>query len=261
MCFNIVSDSKLIMEAEMNSAEKNRVAIKENRKRIFSIDAEVMTNKALIYSSRSIIEENRSMILSNYAAAFMGNRQLANNNTDEIFKNRHAILDNINTQNDTESNFVNAQKNKASLDFLEHRSKLNTEVLEISNDISEINSKLIEINEKIMASNKRIVDFNSEQIGVNSELLNDSLHPENATPDTNAELIKQNRDKMADLEARVSSNREKMEELVSKSEKNSKSLIENKKKIHERRVTIMKNRENLLKNRSKIMIKSNIRTS
>ena len=101
----------------MNTVEKNRIAINENRKRVFAIDAEVMTNKALIYSSRSIIEENRSMILSNYAAAFMGNRQLANNNTDEIFKNRHAILDNINTQSDTESNFVNTQKNKASLDF------------------------------------------------------------------------------------------------------------------------------------------------
>ena len=245
----------------MTSVEKNRIAINENRKRVFAIDAEVMTNKALIYSSRSIIEENRSMILSNYVAAFMGNRQLANNNTDEIFKNRQAILDNINTQSDTESNFVNAQKNKASLDFLDHRSKLNSEVLEISNDIAEINSKLIEINERIMAANKKIVDFNSEQIEVNSELLNDNLHPENATPDSNAELIKQNRDKMTNLETRVSSNRERMEKLISKSENNSKSLIENKEKIHERRAAIMKNRETIMKNRAKIMIKSNIRTS
>ena len=249
------------MEFQMSNIEKNRIAINENRKRVFAIDAEVMTNKALIYSSRSIIEENRSMILSNYAAAFMGNRQLANNNTDEIFKNRHAILDNINTQNDTESNFINAQKNRASLDFLEHRSKLNSEVLEISKDIAEINSKLIEINERIMASNKRIVDFNSEQIERNTDLLSDGLHEENATPEKNAELINQNRNKMTDLEIRVSENREKMEELVNKSEHNSKSLIANKEKIHDRRAAIMKNRDKLLKNRSKIMIKSNIRTS
>ena len=38
------------------------------------------------------------MILSNYSAAFMGNRQIANSNTDEIFENRHAILDNVDTQ-------------------------------------------------------------------------------------------------------------------------------------------------------------------
>ena len=110
-----------------------------------------------------------------------------------------------------------------------------------------------------MASNKRIVNFNSEQIDVNAELLEDSLHPENATPSTNAELIKQNREKMADLEIRATKNREEMEDLVSKSERNSKSLIENKEKIHQRRTTIMTNREKILKNRSKIMIKSNIR--
>ena len=116
----------------MGNSEQNRKAISENRKRIFSLDAEVMTNKTLIYASRSMIEENRLMILSNYSAAFMGNRQIANNNTDEIFENRHAILDNVDTQNDVEENFVNSQKNKASLDFLQHRSQLNSAVLEIS---------------------------------------------------------------------------------------------------------------------------------
>ena len=64
----------------------NAKAIKANRKRIFKIDAEVMTNKANAYISRSMIEENRLMILSNYSAAFLGNRQLANSNTDEIFE-------------------------------------------------------------------------------------------------------------------------------------------------------------------------------
>ena len=59
----------------MNEVSQNKKSITENRKRIFSIDAEVMTNKALIYASRSMIEENRLMILSNYAAAFMGNDQ------------------------------------------------------------------------------------------------------------------------------------------------------------------------------------------
>ena len=52
-------------------------AIKKNKKRIFEIDSKVMTNKTMIYASRSMIEENRLMILSNYAAAFMGNRQIA----------------------------------------------------------------------------------------------------------------------------------------------------------------------------------------
>ena len=34
----------------------------------FQLAAEVMTNKTMIYTSRSMIEENRLMILSNYSA-------------------------------------------------------------------------------------------------------------------------------------------------------------------------------------------------
>ena len=61
----------------MSDVSANREAIKKNKKRIFEIDSKVMTNKTMIYASRSMIEENRLMILSNYAAAFMGNRQIA----------------------------------------------------------------------------------------------------------------------------------------------------------------------------------------
>jgi len=69
----------------MSKSEENKAAIAKNCKMIFEIEAQVMTNKALVYQSRSMIEENRLMIMSNYSAAFMGNRQLANANTDEIF--------------------------------------------------------------------------------------------------------------------------------------------------------------------------------
>ena len=125
----------------MSDAETNRKAINENRKRIFSIDAEVMTNKALIYSSRAIIEENRSMILSNYSAAFMGNRQLANHNTDEIFKNRQAILDNVNVRTITESNFINAiTEYNITLEELERLSLLKKKDL--------CNSKIVKENPK-----------------------------------------------------------------------------------------------------------------
>ena len=102
----------------MSKTKINASAIKANKRRIFKIDAEVMTNKANAYISRSMIEENRLMILSNYSAAFMGNRQLANSNTEEIFENRKTILDNYKSKNDVEENFINAQKNKASSKYL-----------------------------------------------------------------------------------------------------------------------------------------------
>ncbi len=87
-------------QTEVNKADLNKDQITLNK-----IDSEVMTNKALVYTSRAMIEENRLMILSNYAASFMGNRQLANQNTDDIFKNRELILNGHVCQNDVEKKF------------------------------------------------------------------------------------------------------------------------------------------------------------
>jgi hypothetical protein len=42
--------------------------------------------------ARSVVEENHDSILKNYHAAFRGNRNLANANTDDLFRNRYAIL-------------------------------------------------------------------------------------------------------------------------------------------------------------------------
>ena len=188
----------------MSNVSVNKEAIKKNKKRIFEIDSEVMTNKTMIYASRSMIEENRLMILSNYAAAFMGNRQIANSNTDEIFENRQAILDNAETNNEVEENFINSQKNKAALDFLNHRSALNSAVLSISEEMADINSRLIDINRRIMESNQEIVEFNQNQIEMNSSLLGGDLQPSNATPESNATTIENNQKMMAELEKRVS---------------------------------------------------------
>ena len=110
----------------MSTSNNNSKNILKNKNKIFQISADVHGNEMLVFQSRSLIEENRLMILSNYTAAFLGNRQLANNNTESIFENRSAILSNIEAQTEIESDFIDAQKNKASLDLLKHKSELNT---------------------------------------------------------------------------------------------------------------------------------------
>ncbi len=236
----------------MSKIKINSKAIKANRKKIFKIDAEVMTNKANAYISRAMIEENRLMILSNYSAAFLGNRQLANSNTEEIFENRKTILDNYNSKNDVEENYINAQKNKSALDFLKHRSELNSSLLKISEEMSNINSKLININKKIMDANQSIVEFNSKHILENKSLISGGLNPKSARPASNAEIIKANSRAMKQLEKNVKNNKKKMIELISKSQKNSDALMQNKNLIKQRRNAAMANREKILANKSLI---------
>tara|TARA_B100000700_G_C14842425_1_gene759876 strand:+ start:242 stop:958 length:717 start_codon:yes stop_codon:yes gene_type:complete len=236
----------------MKATKMNAKAIKANRKRIFKIEAEVMTNKANAYISRSMIEENRLMILSNYSAAFMGNRQLANSNTDEIFENRKTILENYSAKNDVEENFINAQKNKASLDFLKHRSDLNTALLKVSEEMANVNSKLVEINKKIMDANQSIVDFNAVQIAENKSLINGALKPQKAKPASNAKIIKSNSSSMKQLEKNVKNNRKRMTDLYNKSEKNAAALMQNKSVIKQRRNNALGNRAKILANKSLI---------
>ena len=101
----------------------------------------------------------------------MGNRQLANANTDEIFNNRSEILKGMDVAGDVEANYTNAQTNKSSLDFLRHRSELNSSVLAASEKLADINRQIIEVNSEIIGANEKIVAFDSEQITANSELL------------------------------------------------------------------------------------------
>ena len=219
----------------MSQSNENKLNIEKNQKRICDIESDVMANKALVYQSRSMIEENRMMILSNYSAAFTGNRQVTNSNTDEIFANRAYILDEINCDNDVEQNYVLAQKTKSRLDFLKHRSSLTSDVLKISQEMAEVNAMLSKINQKIMQANQSILEFNADQVEKNSEIADGSLRPVNATPDSNAELIAANKVSMEHMATNVLTNRGALETLFETSAVNEKALMENKLSINERR--------------------------
>ena len=192
------------------------------------------------------------MILSNYAAAFMGNRQLANQNTDDIVSNTYNILAGLDAETDTEKNFVNAAINGMSLKFLRHRSGLNSSVLAISEKMADINSQLIEVNKSIMEANESIVNYNAQNIKVNSDMLKGSISPAGATAEKNAAMIGYNTDLLNQLSENVEANRARMKDLVASSMQNSDALMENKADISERRASIIKNREDMSENRSNI---------
>merc|ERR1719424_874097 len=163
----------------MALSAENQAAIRQNKGDLFELDSMVMNNKHGIYAERSMIEENRALIAKNYAAAFMGNRQEANTNTD------------------VETNFVNSMANEAKVDFLEHRSGLNTRVEAVSEEMSKINAMLIEVNHHIMESNAGIVAFNAKNIEKNNKLLDGTISGADATPETNAARVKSNTERIA----------------------------------------------------------------
>ena len=236
----------------MSQVETNRANITANRAKLYTLESTVMWNKASAYRERAMIEENRFLILKNYAAAFMGNRQIANQNTDDIFRNRYAILQQMHVEGPVQENFRDSMINQARVDFLDHRSKLNARVIAVSEKMAEINRMLIDVNHMIMEGNAAIVEFNSANIETNRQWLDGELHPEQATPETNAERIASNSARIAEIQERASANRAKIEAVMEKVEGNRAIILQDSDEIYARREKILANHEKIAANQERI---------
>jgi len=233
----------------MSLSAANKEKIAANRRAIFELEGDVNHNKAKAYLTRSTVAENAALIAKNYNAAFLGNRQLANENTEALFRNRHALLQCLPTSNDVEVNFREAMVNKAKLDFLKHRSNLNAQVLSISQEMSALNHMAIEINRRVVEANEAIKEFNSDQIAQNTALIGAAHNP---TPESNAALIAGNAASIEEIRKRVNSNNGTRDVLVASTETNRAAIIANSEQIGRRREAILKNHDAIAANRQRI---------
>merc|ERR1711981_1462210 len=225
--------------------------IQENKAKLYDLESTVMGNKQLIYAERAFIEENRALILKNYAAAFMGNRQMANQNTDDIFRNRKAILNSLPSGSLVQQNFIGSKLNEATIDYMDHRSSMNGKVAAVSEKMARANALLIEVNDDIMAGNAEVVAFNSKHIEINTKLLSGELDEE-ATPEKNAERIEKNKTRIAEIAERAKANKEKADTVLESAKKNREHILSNAAKIYERRGEIEANHAKIAANAHKI---------
>merc|ERR1739848_881636 len=147
--------------AASDKTAENFKKIQANKAALHLLESKVWENKQSLYAERAFIEENRALILKNYMAAFMGNRQAANQNTDDIFRNRKSIIKGLDVKDAVTLNFFESHLNRARVDALEHRAGMNAKVAEVNDQLCAINTKLIEVNRTIMDGNKAIVEFNT----------------------------------------------------------------------------------------------------
>ena len=238
----------------MSQSEENAKIIKNNKRALFELQGQVMVNKARAYATRSNIEENRYLILKNYVAAFVGNRQLANQNTDDIFENRVAILENIDIErgNLVQENFIDSQVNKAKVDFLVHRASLNQTVLKINEELVQVNEKLIACNEKLLAANELIKNFNAKENEENKKLLAGSLKPENASADSNTETVLSNAKQVEMLKEKTEANSDKIMDLYDIVAIHRQHIAENSDEILSRREGIEENHEKISENKQEV---------
>merc|ERR1719183_2308126 len=101
-----------------------------------------------------MMEENRANIMQNYAAATTGNRQVALENTDSIFRNRTAILDSLKCKDSIEENFRNSKFNESTVQYLSNQCLLNNRVAKANVLLSDANTDMIAVNELVLKSNE-----------------------------------------------------------------------------------------------------------
>ena len=201
-------------------------------KKIGILWADLLEIKSLGYLIRAKIEQNISIVLSNISSSFMGNRQLANHNTDDIRFNIEKIIG---------SKFDEADKvsKLTQLRFLKQRQKLNKRLISNSDDLLSAIENLQSVQKKIMSTNEEIIRFNTSTIELSSNLLS-----ENHAFDEDERKISVDEELDKLLKA-CSMSRKKCEILTKKIEEvfeiNTKAQLE----VQSKREKIMTNRQNI----------------
>ena len=234
----------------MNPQDKAK--IQANRRKIFELEILINSNKTKVEVCRASVEQNYASIMRNYNAAYMGNHHLANQETDEILRNRLAIMSNMIAEQDVEINFRESMNNKAQLDFLEHKSSVNKTILEVNKQLTEINKKLIELNRMIMKKNEETLKFNTDNLATNEKFLKGEFHPSKATDKDNKKRIDQNTKRCSKIEAMASDNQKRIIEIQSRTQTNAIDIMKNSVQISERRERINDLQEKVNENQNSV---------
>ena len=224
---------------------KKKQEIEPQKLALDALNATVMDNKAMIHQSRANIEENRLLILSNQSAAALGNQQLANHNTEEIFESRKTVLVTFDPETDLQANYIEVASRRSELDFLLHSARLNEQCLTINKMMVEANALLIEITDKIMRLNQDILEFNEENLDSNNELIQGVLNPLVVEEGMVEELQAENDLSFEELDRLSSKNRKEIAKLLEQSANNKNIAIQHNQEISQRRERLYVNRQDV----------------
>jgi len=236
--------------------EEARRAIAASRVDLFALEAAVFENSSSAYHARSLVQENAALIFKNYSTAFSGNRQLTNQNTDDLFRNRLAIVNHMHKDADNEAKvaYVDAVLYREKLRFLQHRADLNQQVLDLTLQMAEVNTQAIAVNTRVIQTNEVIVAFNNTYIHENTSWLKDTSWLSLASVDEASvtALIEQNTKAVAELMTETEQERNQVVDILEEAKTNRRSIELNQQLVHGRRKKIEANRSSIQANQQAV---------
>ena len=141
--------------------------LKDKMEKICSI---LLNQKSKNYLLRSKIDQSIAITNSNLSASFLGNRQMANHNTEDIKYCLSEIIEKKSTEPDVTKLNVN-------LIFMKHGQSLNKRLVENSKLLIAAIEQLQLAHQRVMKTNEEIVRFNTSMIDATSSIISTNELP------------------------------------------------------------------------------------
>ncbi len=157
----------------MSDVIKNMIA--KNKRAIFDVEAIVQFNVGQIQVSRSTIEENITDAQQSYLINAAGNRELIMRTTDDVFRNRLMMIEQLNPTNTDQEAFQLSMANRVKVEYLEHRSKVNRKMATIALKMAEAIKALGEVSQTFYELNDEMVNYIDEIADSNGQWFDGEL--------------------------------------------------------------------------------------
>ena len=126
---------------------------------------------------------------------------------------RTGILQRMPAPDQLTQDFKEAILNKARIEFLIFRSKVNEQATSITQELAELNALSISINQRILEANEEIKNFNQRMM-MDNGTLQDVLSQMQPSPDLHAAMVKGNLSMLHDLAMHASANAASVDKLL-----------------------------------------------
>lgn len=227
--------------------------IRQNKRLIFELEASVTDNYARAMLALADVEENRALLLRNFTASFMGNRSLARDNEEDLYRNRLLMIESLQADDETQEDFKGELINATRLDQLEYRMALNEALSKITENLTSVNATLGQINALIMEANENVVINVDDMISENAAWIDGKLEQMKnaARPKANSSTAQSNRARGEKLMDAAHAHGEKIAELLQKVESETTEILDTGVEIANRKARIMAAREKVSANQKR----------
>ena len=241
------------MTKSKNQVALNEENIRKNKRHIFELECQASTSYAESLLLIADIEENRALLSRNFSAAFNGNRAIAVDNIEDLYRCRMLMVDALTAKTDVQQNFKSAMGNSLRIDLLENKFYLNEQLQAVAEQMAAINEMLTSLNEMIADSNENLADQGGEMVSENASWIDGEIDKmfKAASADSNADLVKSNADRLESLTGKADVAAKSAGLTVKQIESETKSIIDNGDDIAARRARIQAEREKVVSNQKR----------